>query len=109
MCEMSLALCEIFTIFDSEGDEVRAEVWAFALDDRPSSEVRAEGLCSATNCAEWANEVLLAELGVVQPYLVHGVVLPEVQVVTADGEASRRLGGFKRRVTTKMIQHGERP
>ena len=54
-------------------------------------------------------EVLLAERGVVQPYLAHREVLPEMQVVATAGEARGGLYRFDRWSAAKVLQHRQGP
>ncbi|WP_250144088.1 hypothetical protein, partial [Escherichia coli] len=92
--EMGLALVQVGAVLHGQRDQVGAQVGAFFLNDLPAREVRAQGLGPSADGAERADQVLLAESGVVKPYLAHGEVLPEVQVVAAGGEAGGGLCGF---------------
>ena len=106
---MVLALFQVVAVFDREGQQVRAQLRAFALDDFPARQIGAQGFGAATDCAQRADEVLLAESGVVQSDLAHGEVLPEVQVVAAGGEAGGGLRAWFSFDALEVVQHGPRP
>ncbi|MNC70167.1 hypothetical protein D3C75_1209460 [compost metagenome] len=102
---MGLPLLEVIAVLHGQRDQVRTHVRAFALDDSPASQIRAQGFCPAPDGTERADQVLLAERGVVQPYLAHRVVLPEVQVVSAGGEACGCFRGRRRWSAPQVLQH----
>ena len=81
----------------------------FFLDHLPSRQVGTKGLGAAANSAQRADQVLLAERRAMQPYLAHGEVLPEVQVISTTGKASSSLDGRFGRGLSEMFKHRLRP
>ena len=102
---MRLTLCEIVPVLDGQCEQVGLQVGALFLDHLPARQIGPQGLGTTADGAERADEVLFAELRVVQPYLAHGEILPEVQVVATAGEARGGLCRFDRWSAPKVLQH----
>ncbi|SVJ76445.1 Uncharacterised protein [Klebsiella pneumoniae] len=105
---MALTFLQVVAVLHGQRDQVGAQLGVFFLDDLPAGQIGPQRLGAAPDGAERAHQVLLAESRVVQPYLAHGEVLPEVQVVAAGGEACGGLGGFDSWNAPKVFQHLQR-
>ena len=80
---MPPAFLEIVTIANGKRQQVRLEFGAFPLDNLETFEVSGKEFGTAPDGAQRADKMLLAETRRVQPDVVDGVVMPEVQVIPA--------------------------
>lgn len=79
--QMAVPLRQVFAVLDREGHKGRLQAFLLGLDDREAVEVGLYLFGSATDSAERADEVLLAEAGRMQPNLAHGEVVAEQHVM----------------------------
>lgn len=79
--QMAVPLGQVFAVLDREGHKGRLQAFMLGLDDREAVEVGLYLFGSATDRAERADEVLLAEAGRVKPNLAHGEVIAEQHVM----------------------------
>lgn len=79
--QMAVPLGKVFAVLDRKGNKGRLQAFLLGLDDREAVEVGLYLFGSATDRAERADEVLLAEAGRVQPNLAHGEVVAEQHVM----------------------------
>ncbi|MNZ62012.1 hypothetical protein D3C78_801220 [compost metagenome] len=99
--QVRVTLFQVRAVLHREGDQVQLEVRAGLMDDLPAAQVGSQRFSPSPNGAQGADEMLLAELGGVEPDFVHGVVLPEMQPVPTGAETR---GSQRRRIVWNALQ-----
>ena len=77
---------QVRAILDRQSDQKRPQGRFLGPDDLPPVQVGFEGLGAPSDRAQWAQQVLTAEPGTMQPDLIDGEVVPKRQIFPAVGD-----------------------
>jgi hypothetical protein len=103
---MPESFAKVCTVFDCQSHQRELEVWIHLADCLQSRKVRLHLLCTAPDSAQWAEQVLIAELGSMEPDFLDLEEVPKVEIVAAVGQVQSQLDFA---LLSGIISHQQRP